>query len=362
MIQIVVAIPMSHTWFWPQTCLTKLFKYKTGLEDKAKVAFFVVDNSWEWSPANKGIINITKFSSNVFWVRNTKNSKGHATALDFIVEKCRTTDLFITKPDYLFAMETDVLVNRDGWLKWYFDKIQKNVNPKRVYACGHWHAEQFINPSATLYNIEILLQAEEDFKKNKDPNMYWGKNFQNSESVIPHDARFMEDVGPFSEKRGWPPGTVLKTQPTGQLRRAGWYEPGQQLHHWAVEKGYNYIVVPCNHEVHSERMIPIGTSYGSDPYRPYIVHLWGGTRALDLLKRRVEDPTVLNNMEHWLKREATYWKSIVPLDIQKQTLELIKEYGWAKFENESEKEKERREKAIKIIQECYEKGGIRFLR
>jgi len=339
--KIIITFAMSHTWLWPQTCLTQLKKFNPGVED---CQIIVVDNAWDWSPAARGL---GLFDVTV--VNNQRQSKWHGTALDYIID---TFDA-----DYLFTMESDVMVLRDGWLKWYLDKIQgvSEEGEAACYAVGHWHGEAFINPSATLYDMNVLKQAQAAFRANKDPMMYWGEDFQKSESIIPHYDKFLEDVGAFSEKRGFPPGTKMKCgNPTGQLRGPGWYEPAQQLHHWAVENGYGFIVANTIHEIDSERQIPIGTFYtDSTIEEANTVHLWGGTRALDILKHPVSDPTVLNNFEYWLEREARYWKMVVDPKIQAETIELIKKHGWYNRDMT-----ERGAQAVRQIHAAYAKGGV----
>src|SRR3990167_10197228 len=104
--KIIITFAMSHTWLWPQTCLTQIKKFNPGVED---CEIIVVDNAWDWSPAVRGL--------GLFYVtvvNNQRQSKWHGTALDYVID---TFDA-----DYLFTMESDVMVLRDGWLKWYLDK------------------------------------------------------------------------------------------------------------------------------------------------------------------------------------------------------------------------------------------------
>lgn len=333
---VVIAIPLAHTWLWPHSCLARLFQFNPGDVDYHIV---VVDNSWEWATAGYHISDIWK-GKEFDVVTNDRHSHWHGTALDYVVEHYDA--------EWLFAMETDVLALRDGWLQWYIDKAPANHD---VFAIGHWHGEQFINPSATLYNMPMLKRAMAEFRSNKDPNMYWGPNFERSDNILAHYDKFLEDVGPFSEKRGWRPGTVVDPAPTGQLRGPGWYEPGQQVYHWAEMNGFRSIVLPCSHVCDPERSIPVGTFYGTDPY--YIVHTWGGTRALDILKHPVSDPTVNNNMGFWLEREAEVFRTVVPTDIQDKVIDKFNEVGWYN-RLMSDREKE----ASRLINGHYRRGGI----
>lgn len=338
--KIIIAIPVAHTYFFQDSCISQLQKFDPGIRD---VQIVVVSNAYEWCPSIRNIMDWSMeddLNIPMEVTMNDRQSKWHGTALDHVVEHFEA--------DYLFTMEPDVLVLQDDWLKWFVDQMKPDI-----FSIGHWHGEGFINPSATLYRMSLLKEALGEFRANQDPYMYWGPNFERKDNILAHYDKFLDDVGPFSEKRGWPPGTKLKGPvPSGQLRGPGWYEPAQQLHHWAVEKGYSYIPVPCRHDIHPERCIPTGTFYGEEG-NFQIVHLWGGTRALDLLKHPVEDPTVNNNMGYWLEREAEIWCQVVPRERQERTLELLSKNGW--FTRDMT---EREMEAVKVIEGCYRKGGI----
>jgi len=340
--KVVIAIPVAHTYLWQDICLAQLMKFDPGIAD---IRVIVVSNAFDWCPSIQNMVDLSVQNDLPFPIEvamNDRNSMWHGTALDYAVE--------YYDADYLFTMEPDVLILSDDWLTWFHDIINSKPN---IFSVGHWHGEGFINPSATLYRMDMLKEAFKEFRANQDPNMYWGLNFEKSENILAHYDRFLDDVGPFSEKRGWPPGTKLKGPvPSGQMRGPGWYEPAQQLHHWALEHDYSYIPVPCRHEINQERSIPIGTFYGEEPDF-YCVHVWGGTRALDLLKHPVSDPTVNNNMGYWLEREAKFWKTVVPKERQEVTLKLMREKGWF-----TRTMSEREENAVKTIMGHYAKGGV----
>ena len=341
--KIIIAIPVAYTYFFQDSCIAQLQKFDPGVRD---VEIVIVSNAYDWCPSIQNMIDwATEDDLQIPMevAENDRASKWHGTALDYVVE--------YYDADYLFTMEPDVLVLQDNWLKWFADQMRPDV-----FSIGHWHGEGFINPSATLYRMPALKEALSEFKANCDPYMYWGPNFERKDNILAHYDKFLEDVGPFSEKRGWPPGTKLNgPSPSGQLRGPGWYEPAQQLHHWAIEKNWSYISVSCKHEICPERAIPTGTFYGEDG-NFQIVHLWGGTRALDLLKHPISDPTVTHNMGFWLEREAEIWCQIVPKERRDITLKLIKDDGWY-----NRPMTDREIEAIKVIQGYYEKGGIEFL-
>ena len=362
--KIVVAIPHSHTWLWTQTCIASLLRYPPRAEG-FEVTIVVVDNS-PWSPAIRGVTDTELYDVDV--VLNLKSNKFHASALDFVVE----TESF----DYLMALETDVLACRPDWLQWFVDQLRP-----MDYAVGHWHHEQFVNPSCTLYRGSILHEMAIWCKTRSEPEtLRWGPLFAKSQPIADrtperdyrewYDQNIEWIAGPFADKRGWPVGTKLKEEPSGQMKGPGWYEPGQMLHHMAVENGYTYTVCPTM-TTKREDGLPLQTLYGStmpDPQRQLeavelfgncaSAHMWGGTRALDIIKHEVTCNFVKSNTAFWLEREARYWKAVVPADIQANTLNLIRKYGWYHKGAGTPDVTERDHAAVALLRECYARGGV----
>lgn len=368
--RIVVAIPHSHSWFWSQTCIASLHRNPPVAED-CEVKVVVVDNS-PWSPAIKGIRNTSLGNlPGLHVIDNHKTNKFHASALDYVVERFEF--------DYLMALETDVLALRPTWLQWFIDQLKETD-----YAVGMWHHEQFINPSCTLYRGDVLRKMSRwCWDGAPQDKLRWGDKFfesaplDNNLPLNENPAAVLSNLkgwiaGPFAEKRGWPTGTVLKEQPSGQLKGPGWYEPGQQLHHWAVEEGYTYTVCQSLTSKRADNL-PLQTLYGTqmpDPQRQLeavemfgnaeTVHLWGGTRALDILKHPVTCEFVKSNTPMWLAREARFWKHVVPEDVQMQTLELIQKHGWHITGQGSDYISERDYEAALFVRSCYSQGGVRW--
>lgn len=366
--KIVVAIPHSHSWFWSQTCVAAL-RRNPPVADGCDVKIIVVDNS-PWSPAIKGIRN-TELGNDVHVIPNYKSNKFHASALDCVVEKYEF--------NYLMAMETDVLALRPTWLQWFLDQMRDTD-----FAVGMWHHEKFVNPSCTLYRGDVLRKmARWCWDGAPQDKLRWGDKFMerapldNNLPLNENPAAVLHDMkgwiaGPFAEKRGWPTGTVLKEKPSGQLKGPGWYEPGQQLHHWAVEEGYTYTV--CSSlTTNAPDGLPLQTLYGTgmpDPQRQleavemfgnaYTAHLWGGTRALDILKHPVTCEFVKKCTPLWLAREARFWRQVVPENIQAQTLELIRKHGWHITGQGTDHVTERDKEAAEFVRKYYREGGVEW--
>lgn len=376
MIKVVVAIPHSHTWFWTQTCVSSL-RRNPPVAKRCEVEVVVIDNS-PWSPAIKGTTD-TSLGDWVTVIPNHKSNKFHASALDCVVEKYEF--------DYLMALETDVLLLRPTWLQWFMDRMMPTD-----FAVGMWHHEQFINPSCTLYRGRALREMLDWCRNHADPKVLrWGELFSKSTPLdcnLPARLAGMDTdqqvkelektthdilswvVGPFAEKRGWPEGTKLVEPPSGQLKGPGWYEPGQQLHHWATNEGYTSTVCSTMTTNRADGL-PLQTLYGSimpDPGRQLeaiemfgnaeAAHLWGGTRALDILKHPVTCEFVKQNTPMWLAREARYWLQVVPEGVRNQTLELIRQYGWHITGQGTDYVTDRDRAAADFVRACYEGGGV----
>ena len=385
--KVVVVIPHSHTWFWTQTCLASLARYLPKA-DGCDVKILVVNNS-PWSPAIRAVRNTDLGNlPGLHVIDNYKSNKFHASALDCIVERFEF--------DYLMALETDVLALRPGWLQWFMDQMRDTD-----YAVGAWHHEQFVNPSCTLYRGDILRKMAKWCRDGApQDNLRWGPEFcdsaplDNNLPLAENPAAVLGNIkswvaGPFAEKRGWPTGTVLKEQPSGQHKGPGWYEPGQQLHHWAVEEGYTYTVCPTL-TTNNNSNLPLQTMYGEwghnlhSTYPPsarlgcgetgydhgrqleakemfgnaQTAHVWGGTRALDIIKHPVTCEFVKANTPMWLAREAQFWREVVPLDVQERTLDLIRKYGWYYTGQGSDHISNRDREAAAFVKECYAAGGV----
>ena len=383
----------SHTvilGFWTQTCVACLAR-NPPRADGYEVEVIVVDNS-PWSPAIYGITRTELCTAvpNLRTWNNNKSNKFHASALDCVVNDFNF--------DYLMALETDVMVLRPGWLQWFIDQMQGDD-----YAVGAWHHEQFINPSCTLYRGDVLRDMYNWCKdRGADAELLrWGPRFENSQLISlrqperDYQSWYGEQIdwiaGPFAEKRGFSEGLVLKEKPSGQDKGPGWYEPGQQLHHWAVQTGYTYTVCPTLTTNRADSL-PLQTLYGAwghnleasypptarlgcarrghDPQRQleavelfgnaYTAHLWGGTRALDILKHAVTCQFVKSNTPMWLAREARFWKAVVPPEVQAQTLNLIRKYGWhiTGQGNNVPRGDSRDRAAADFVRECYSEGGV----
>ncbi len=352
--KICIAIPASHAWLWPQTCISSLLRYPPKAEG-FEVQIVVVDNSWNWSPSIRGITE-TRLGDGVTIHNNTKLNKFHASALDDVIEHFEF--------DYLMALETDVVALHKDWLQWFVTMIEDGGR----FAVGHWHHESFVNPSCTIYRGDVLREMNAWCKANTSEEQRWGDNFEKSMKLNPGDLGWVN--GPFADKRGWPEGHRNALEPSGKSKGFGWYEPGQMLFHWATDRGYPYMV--CNTSHTEVSGAPAQTIYGQNQpdlatdqlelhqlwERGYTAHLWGGTRALDIIKHSVSDQFVLKQTPIWLRREARFWLEAVDADVREKTIELIKTHGWHTQSLGGPGGVERDAEAARYVNSIYREAGI----
>lgn len=358
----IIAIPYGHNVFYGETCITSLKRFP-----QPDTEIVVVENS-PWCPAID-ILREVGVLDGCTVTRNSKTNLFHASALDHVIEHFDF--------EYLFTIEQDVLALAPDYLSWFFAQMKPTD-----FAVGHFHHERFVSPCCTLYRGDVLRSMLAWCKSNPEPEtLRWGPNFERSQPVKDrqperdyrdwYDGEIAWIEGPFAEKRGWPEGTVLKEQPSGQEKGPGWYEPGQALHHWAVQEGYTYTVCP-NWHWEERPGLPMQTVYGvtEGPAKALeygelmslpgakTVHLWGGTRALDILKHEVTCSFVSGQTPAWLAREARFWKDSIPQDVQERTLELLRKKGWHYKGAGTPDVTERDRAAQRFVAECYAKGGV----
>lgn len=350
--KIIVAIPASHTFFWTQTCISSLLRFPPVAEG-FETQIVVVDNSHLWSPAIRGLTE-TRLGNGVTVLNNYKSNQFHASALDCVVE---SMDF-----DFLMALETDVCALRPTWLQWFVDQIGE-----KAFAVGHWHHESFVNPSCTLYRGSVLRKMNAWCKENKEPILRWGPAYNDALSM---DGSIDWIAGPFAEKRGWPAGTQMAEHPSGRDKGPGWYEPGQMLYHWAKREGLPHVVCQTATTTVPPDAMPTQTFYGmADPLEKTLeldemtglaetVHMWGGTRALDILKHPVECGFVKKHTPFWLEREARFWLKGVDADVREKTVELIKTHGWHARSLGGAGGVERDAEAARYVSAIYRGAGI----
>lgn len=353
--KLVIAIAHGQTWFWTQTCLAALKRsLEAGAAGAHDVEIVVVDNSWDTSPSIKGVTQ-TRLGEGVRVINNDSVVYTHSSALDVAFRATWPMGYFV-------ALDSDCVIRSPEWLNNFLSRLRPTD-----YAVGDQHSEGGICCSFALYRGEVVKAMADASAANPDRHFRWGEGFSLSVPIPEGHEELLK--GPFSDRRGWPPGTVLKERPTGLLRGPGWYEPGQYLHFWAVEAGHTYTYVPATTLRCRDRHIPLGTFYGVDPalgldYNQcrdacWAVHFWGGTRSLDYTNPRggnLTDPAIVGNMAFWTEREAGWWLGYVPEDVRADTLKLIQQHGWMTVPLRPDAPPD----AIEQLQSWYRRGGVNF--
>ncbi len=329
--KIVVAIPHQLTWFWTQTCIAAL-KRHTSLP----IEIVVVDNGWDHSPSIRGITQ-TRLGEGVR-VLNADSLAvyTHSTALNQAFRETWPMDYFV-------SLDSDCVITKDGWLEDALTRLRPTD-----FATGAWHPEGGVTCSFALYRGEAIKAMADASAADPDRQLHWGENFEKTALVSDTHRGFSQAAvdellsGPFSNVRGFLPGTVMKETPTGQRKGPGWYEPAQMFHYWAVQNGWTYTACPARIIYDAPKGIPTGMFYGVDQdsgldydqarVACWAVHFFGGTRAWDFLNPRggnLDDSAIVNNMAFWIEREAGWWLHVVPEDVRTVTLDLIRKYGFA---------------------------------
>lgn len=340
--KVVVAIPHSGSWFLTQICLQSLRNCPPMLNGvKAKIV--VIDNSWDTSPSIRGVTD-TMLDKDVWVYQNPRKTRTHGGALDLVVE--------LENPDLLVTLETDVTATNPGWLEAFVMRMRSTD-----FVVGGWHeVEKFANPSCAVYRGSVLQEMAAWSAKNDSTLLRWGLNFEKANAMP--EQEWLDRTSPFGERRGWPFGAQLKVPPRMQEGGPGWYEPGQQLFHWAIDAGYTYSVMPSATEYGGfDGRIPIGTFYGPRE-AAWAVHWWAGSRGLTTMFAPPEspdwtDPCIVNNRDYWFRREAIQWLQSVPVPVQRETIKLIRRHGWRLGEVS-----ERNQQAIEHAEDVYRSAGI----
>ena len=300
--KVAIAIAHGHCPKWLQIALHSLQTMKNETESDIYVA-----ETW---PGHNSIRAITEtdLGNNVTVIPCERRKHSHATALETILE--HIADKGYT---YLFAMETDTQAMKPGWLDWYTSFMQ---NDSRIGVAGFfWHEGDHhynINPSATLYRVDMLLQYHKEARENNE-GMFWHPRGNKPDSTPGMDNTIKDLVGCFAETRGIKNPTpiqediILKGVP-----EAAWFEPGQWLYA-RLQGEWKEARVPCEHIYmqYPGHTAPEGTYYGSKADAQFI-HRWGGTRAYDWKKHRVDDFFVKSCASMWIQREDRLWREFVP--------------------------------------------------
>jgi hypothetical protein len=308
--KIAVGMAHGHAAKWLQTSIYSIKNVPAGLPFDIFVAATWDNNNPEIAKAGSTLKAITTndLGQNVHIHECIRRKNSHATGLDEILDLLDPNEY-----EYFFTTETDCRAMQPGWLQWFHNFMKDN---NKIGVAGFYWEEgdhhHNINPSATLYRVDMLKQYQAEVRANKE-NMFYHYKENKSGDLPGMDPSIPNVVGVFSETRGLPNPTPAQA---GAIIRgvpfASWFEPGQWLY-CRLQGEWDEVRVPCEHLYMQTagHTTPEGSYYGSKA-NPMFLHYWGGTRCYDFLKHPVSDNFVKSCTPHWMEREDRIWKEVVP--------------------------------------------------
>jgi len=303
-----VVIPFGYTPRWLQTVISSLKKFK----NERDFDIIVMNNTPE-RPDIRAILD-TPLGEDVQVCVPPASQRGHGGALDHAIQMVKTP--------FMFALESDCVVLRDGWLDWYASFIRDKYT---AMAGWFWCAGEevdderhYINSSATLYDNQILRRLRSECRQNPDTIIAYGINNEKRMDHKHSAKKILEkEMGPFSETRGY-----QQVYPVCPKPDKWWMEPGAWLYYRASCQ-WECARVPGDIVYNPPGMQPEYqlNYYGDSLEEAYAFHFWGGTVAHNFEKHLVTVPWEAQAMQWWLMREHDQWELWVPEDIRKMSIE-----------------------------------------
>lgn len=306
----------GHCPKWLQTTLASLKKYPGGVESDIFIA-----ESWPGHPSSRAAKE-TPLGDGVTFLDCERRLHSHATGLERCLEH-----VWDMGYDYFFASETDCVATAPDWLSWYLGYLEDD--PRKGIAGLFWDEQPChfnMNPSATLYRMDMLKQYHEESRANESQTFFHPNGNKNGhdEGMDPTIATVGKGV--FAETRGIEnPSPVQLDAIARSVPAAAHWEPGHWLSIRSMDE-WKHVHVPNDH-IYAQvdfGTAPDGTFYnGKDD--PKFIHYWGGTRSYDFLKHPVNDGFVRGGSPWWIKREDRIWREWVNEEDRQIVHELTKE-------------------------------------
>ena len=317
MSRVAIAMSHGHAAKWLQVIITSLKSHKNEIEADIYVAA-----TWPGHPSIKALTE-TELGKNISVMDCVRRKQSHATGLDEILELIWDKDY-----EFMFTCETDCMACKDGWLDWYYNFMKDD--PLIGMAGFFWKEgtnHYNINPSATLYRIDMLKKYHAEVTANNE-GMFWHPRGNRADTDGGMDPTIKVVAGVFSETRGIKnPSPVQEKEILQGVPQAAWFEPGAWLYYRSLGE-YKHVAVPVEH-IYARwagGRAPEGTYYGSKA-NPNFIHFWGGTRAWDHLKHPVSDMFVKGCSPQWLDREHNVWMRVVSSENREIVEEIYQELG-----------------------------------
>ena len=304
--RVAIALAHGHTAKWLQILVNSLKKYSNETTYDIYIAC-----TWPNHPSIKAITETT-LGENITLIPCTRRLYSHAVGLDEILDH-----IWDMGYEFMFCCETDCQAMQNGWLDWYVNQMS---NPNVGMAGLFWNEgnnHYNINPSATIYRMDMLKEYHKEVRANKEGIFYHPRGNKH-ETDGGMDTNIKNVVGAFSETRGIKnPNPEQEAQILKGVPQASWFEPGSLIYYNSLGK-YEHVKILCDHIYTSfgRHQAPEGTYYGGKNDCKFL-HYWGGTRCYDFLKHPVNDHFVKECAPLWLKREHAIWMQYVPEEFRK---------------------------------------------
>jgi len=303
-----VVIPFAFTPRWGQIVISSLKAFKNDRDFK----IVIMNNSPERNDIDA--VAKTTLGEGVEIRTTTEGQRIHAGSLDDYLPHLETP--------YMFALESDCTVNRDGWLDWFASYMKDEY---MALAGWYWvegpdidDLRHYVNATATLYNSRILKMLYQECMNNQDHEVCYGlkmeKRFYHPET----DARVRKGhVGPFSEYRGF-----FHMYPVVPLPDKWWHEPGNWLYNrascqWEVAHVPGQIVRTMQAHAPDYKY----NYYGESDEEAYARHYWAGTVSHNFDKHLVSVFWEADSIEWWLRREHALWNEVVPEPVKRISIQ-----------------------------------------
>ncbi len=308
--KVAIAMAHGHTAKWLQTVIHSLKENPNHIDSDIYVAC-----TWPGHPSIRALTE-TELGEGVTLIdcNRLRRLHSHATGLEEILEHIADKGY-----DYMFTCETDCRAVKPGWLDWFVSFMEDVNRPTFALPMGlagfFWHEgtnHYNINPSGTIYSMEMLLQYHKEARENNE-DIFWHPKGNRMGTDGGMDPTIKDLVGVFAETRGIQNPTPFQYEViTKGVPQASWFEPGQWLYA-RLQGEWDEKHVPCEHIYvqYPGHMAPEATYYGGKA-DPWFIHYWGGTRCYDFLKHPISDNFVKSCAPVWIKREDVIWRETVP--------------------------------------------------
>lgn len=313
-----IIIPFYNTPIWGQTSLYTLCKTLEKHRDDYHIDIIVTDNTLPYTSRGKKRNFIKALSEpeyfreqGVKFFQPPEIQKYHGTSLNFAVR-------YFHYCDYLICWETDIIACSEDWLDTVLSYMEDNSVWMTGYENIHFNLDRdsrdwYIMPNPGIYRQADLLKMDAEILKNKDRTAYFGENYSLTEQC---PVEYMNDVGVFSEKRGFKDVHALCPDGKGRFVRpsALYYENGHWLFYRMLREGRNAKAFKYEdfYEILNNENVRSRTEFEDGKF----VHYWGGTRSWDFLTHQEANLSQINYVKPKIELEVSLWRMLVPEEIR----------------------------------------------